>query len=418
MTTWTGRRTAVVAALTAGALLGAAPVTASARTAPAAPIARSTAAAAPTPTVLQPGLPGKVYSDPTGVNNGGFVVGYAYGSGQVRDAAAIRWSPDLTPTTLPPLPGEDYAEARGVNDANLAIGISWPASRDYSRATAVRWAADGTPTALLPLPGDLYSRPTAIGGSGIVVGISGGGAAQRAVAWRPDGTVVALAPLPGDATSETVGVNSAGVAIGRSYTGTGKFHGVVWSPDGTPVPFQTGPTGGSGDWPVGINDAGTVIGVADRPLTTGVVRHGLVRSSGGAILDLGANAEPLAINGSGAVAGRYRPDPSSLRTSAARWSPDGTLTPLALSASSAAKSVAVGINDSGTAIGYAWDGIPARQDQAGKIWAPDGTLTDLDPTGTTNTTLFVNNAGLVVGLSLIRWGGSLYPAHLATVWRS
>ncbi len=104
-----------------------------------------------------------MYSDPTGVNNGGFVVGYAYGSGQVRDAAAIRWSPDLTPTTLPPLPGEDYAEARGVNDANLAIGISWPASRDYSRATAVRWAADGTPTALLPLPGDLYSRPTAIG---------------------------------------------------------------------------------------------------------------------------------------------------------------------------------------------------------------------------------------------------------------
>ncbi|MET9399219.1 hypothetical protein [Kitasatospora sp. NPDC002965] len=405
----TGRRTAiaVTAALTAGALLGAAPAT------PAAPVA----ATAPTPTILQTGLPARSFSDPTGVNDNGVVVGYAYGSGQGNDTSAIRWNPDLTPTTLPPLSGEDFAQALGVNDANLAIGISWPASRDRYRATAVRWAADGTPTVLPPLPGDQYSKPTAIGSGGAVVGVSGNGAVEHAVAWRPDGTVVALAPLPGGTRSEAVDINGAGVAIGRSSTGSGTYRGVIWSSTGTPTPFQTGPTGGAGDVPVQINDAGTVIGWADRPQSTGTVRHGLVRSPNGAILDLGANTLPVAINGSGTVVGQHQPNPTSSQTSAAKWSPTGTLTPLPLAASSGAKSTAVGINDSGTAIGYSWDGIPARQYQAGKIWAADGTLTDLDPTGTTNTTLFINNTGLVVGLSLFRSAGSLYPSHLATVWR-
>ncbi|MER5351670.1 hypothetical protein ABT093_15225 [Kitasatospora sp. NPDC002551] len=415
MTIRPGRRTAtaVVAALGTGALLGAAPA------APAATASSTAATAAPTMTVLPTGVPGKSYSDPTGVNRDGVVVGYAYASGQGAEASAVRWAADGTPATLPPLPGTDHAQALGVNDANLAIGISWPAAASSWQSTAVRWAADGTPTALPPLPGDLYSRAVAIAGNGVVVGTSYASSVDtRAVAWRPDGTTVTLAPLPGDTTSEVIGVNSAGVAIGRSRTGIGAFHGIVWRPDGTPVRFQTGPTAGSGDWPVAINDAGTVAGVADRPQGTGSSRHGLVRSPGGQLRDLGAYTQPTAINASGTVVGSYQPDPAALASHAARWSPNGTRTPLPRQPQTGGNSTAVGINDAGTAIGYAWDGIPARQYQSGRIWAADTTLTDLDPANTAgNTTLFVNNAGLVVGLALLRSPGSLYPAHVTAVWR-
>ncbi|GAA1402173.1 hypothetical protein GCM10009639_45380 [Kitasatospora putterlickiae] len=409
------RRTATAvaaAALSTGALLGAAP-------AGAAPAPTPATSTTPAMAVLPTGVPGKSYSDPTGVNRGGVVVGYAYAWGQGVEASAIRWAADGTPATLPPLPGEDFAQALGVNDANLAIGVSWPAGRTSWESTAVRWAADGAVTALPPLPGDLYSRPTAIGGSGIVVGTSYGAAAgTRAVAWRPDGTTVALAPLPGDTTSEATGVNAAGLVIGRSYAGIGAFHGIVWRPDGTPTRFQDGPTAGSGDWPVGINDAGTVIGVADRPTGLGSSRHGLVRSPSGTLRDLGANTLPTALNASGAVVGQYQPDPDYSATHAARWSPDGTLTPLPRQPQTGGRSIAVGINDSGTAIGYSWDGIPARQYQSGRIWASDGTLTDLDPSNTAgNTTLFVNDSGLVVGLWLLRSPGMLYPTHLTAVWR-
>ncbi|MFE6867188.1 hypothetical protein ACFVFS_11550 [Kitasatospora sp. NPDC057692] len=408
MTVRPGRRAAtavVAAALSTGALLGAAP-TASAVSAP------------PTMTTLSTGVPGKSYSDPTGVNSAGVVVGYAYAYSQGAEASAIRWAADGTPATLPPLPGQAYAQALGVNDANLAIGISWPTGRTAWESTAVRWAADGTPTALPPLPGDLYSRPKAVSGSGIVVGTSySNSAGTHAVAWRPDGTTVTLAPLPGDTSSEVIGVNSAGLVIGRSSSGIDAFHGIVWRPDGTPVRFQTGPTAGSGDWPVAVNDAGTVIGVADRPQGIGSSRHGLVRSPGGTLRDLGAYTSPTAINASGTVVGTYQPDPGQLNSHAARWSADGTLTPLTRNPASGGNSSAVGINDSGTAIGYAWDGIPARQYQSGRIWAPDNTVTSLDPTGADRTALFVNNAGLVVGLLLLRSPGSLYPSHLTVVWR-
>ncbi|MFB7475098.1 hypothetical protein [Kitasatospora sp. NPDC056184] len=408
MTVRPGRRAAtavVAAALSTGALLGAAPTA-------------SAVSTAPTMTTLPTGVPGKSYSDPTGVNSAGVVVGYAYASGQGVEASAVRWAADGTPATLPPLPGEAYAQALGVNDANLAIGISWPTGRTAWQSTAVRWAADGTATALPPLPGDLYSRPKAVSGSGIVVGTSySSSAGTHAVAWRPDGTTVTLAPLPGDTTSEVIGVNSAGLVIGRSSSGIDAFHGIVWRPDGTPVRFQTGPTAGSGDWPVGINDAGTVIGVADRPQGVGSSRHGLVRSPGGTLRDLGAYTSPTAINASGTVVGSYQPDPGQLASHAARWSPDGTLTPLAREPLTGGNSSAVGINDAGTAVGYAWDGIPARQYQSGRIWAADGTLTDLAPNSSDRTALFVNNAGLVVGLFLLRSPGSLYPSHLTAVWR-
>ncbi|MFF7456345.1 hypothetical protein [Kitasatospora sp. NPDC008115] len=410
MTIRPGRRTAtaaVAAVLGTGALLGAAPAGA----APA-------ASAAPAMTLLPTGVPSKPYSDPTGVNGHGVAVGYAYAWTQGREASAVRWAADGTPVTLPPLPGEDFAQALGVNDADVTIGISWPATRDHWQPTAVRWAADGTPTALPPLPGDLYSTATAIGGSGIVVGTSYSSSVDpHAVAWRPDGTTVALAPLPGDTSSAATGVNAAGLAIGRSYTGIGAFHGIVWSPDGTPTRFQTGPTAGRGDWPVAINDAGTVIGVADRPLDVGSTRHGLVRSPSGALRDLGAHTLPTAVNASGTVVGEYRPDPDQLVTEAARWSPDGTLTPLSPTPPSGGNSIAVGINDAGTAIGYGWSGIPARQYQSGRTWASGGTVTDLDPARTGNNALFVNNAGLVVGLALYRPPGNLYPTHQVAVWR-
>ncbi|MFB6894113.1 hypothetical protein ACFCX4_32930 [Kitasatospora sp. NPDC056327] len=408
MTARTGHRTAaaVAAALTAGALLGASP-TASAAAAP---------LTAPIMTVPPTGVPGKSYSEPTGVNNSGVFVGYAYGYDQLDKPSAVRWNPDLAPVTLAPLPGEDYAQAVGVNDANLTIGVSWPASRDSSRPTAVRWAADGTPTPLPPLPGDLYSTATAISGSGIVVGTSYTVSNQpHAVAWRPNGTTVALAPLPGATTSVVTGVNSHGTVIGRAYDGISR--GIIWSPDGTPARFTTVPTGGSGDWPVDINEAGTVVGVADVPTSSGAVRHGLVRSAHGAVRDLGPGTMPTAINNSGTVVGQYLPNVDSVNGHAARWSADGTFTPLARKPENGGRSIALGVNDSGTVVGYATDGIPARQYQSGRLWAPDGTLTDLDPENTANrTSLFVNNAGLVVGLFLTRSPWSLYPSHSAAAW--
>ncbi|MFF2617913.1 hypothetical protein [Kitasatospora sp. NPDC058046] len=408
------RRTAAAAAaaaLATGALL-AAPAAAAPAPTPA------PAAVTPPITVLATGMPDKPFSDPTAVNNADVVVGYAWADGQSNQTSAIRWNPDHQPTTLPPLPGEDYARALGVNDAGTAIGTSWPAPRAYSTATAVRWAADGTPTALPPLPGDTHSNPTAIGGSGIVVGASTDATGKsHAVAWHPDGTTVALAPLPGDDNAVPYDVNSTGVAVGQSYTWTGLRHGTVWNPDGTATAFVTDPAAAASSADR-INDAGAVAGRVSLPEPgIGSVWHGLLRSADGTLHDLGPRTYPGAINSSGATVGDHQPDPDLPRTYAARWSPDGTLTRLELDRPTVGRTTAADINDSGTVAGYAWDGIPSRQYQSGKVWAPDNTVTDLDPADTTNSARFVNNTGLVVGVRMLRPPGSLYPYRQAAVWR-
>ncbi|MFJ6621945.1 hypothetical protein ACIQOW_30745 [Kitasatospora sp. NPDC091335] len=422
----TGRRrtaaAAVAAALTAGALLAApAAATPSATPAvpavPAVPAAGAGAGATLPMTVLSTGLPDKPYSDPTGLNNAGVVVGYAWASGQGGTSSAIRWNADRSPAVLPPLPGEDNAQALGVNDAGTVIGTSWPAPRSRTEATAVRWSAGGTPTALAPLPGDTYSRPVAISASGIVAGVSSHGGEDHAVAWHPDGTAVALAPLPGDTRSEAFDVNSAGFAVGVCATGgAGEPHAVLWSPDGTAAAFVTDP-GAVRSWARRINDAGAVVGWADLPEPgLGSLRHGLLRSAGGVLHDLGPSTYPDALNSSGEAVGDYQPDPQVPRNHAARWSPQGVLTALD-PAPPGGRTTATDINDSGTAVGYAWDGIPSRQYQSGRIWARGAAAENLDPTGATNSARLVNNSGLVVGLWLPRGAGDLYPYHVAAVWR-
>ncbi|MFE4515852.1 hypothetical protein ACFRMQ_16870 [Kitasatospora sp. NPDC056783] len=405
------RRTAagLAAALTVGALL-ATPATA----APSSPATPAVATASMT--VLSTGVPGKPYSEPTGLNDAGVVVGYAWADGQGRAASAIRWNQDLSPTVLPPLPGEDYAQALGVNGAGTVIGISWPAPREQSDATAVRWSAGGTPTALPPLPGDTFSRPIAVSVSGTVVGTSSHGAQDHPVAWRPDGTAVALAPLPGDTEGLVYDVNGAGLAVGFSYTGIGPKRATVWGPDGTPTPFVTDPAAvESGAYR--INEAGAVVGGVDLPLAGGgSAWHGVIRSADGILHDLGPQTYASRITSSGSTVGAYQPDPTRLRTYAARWSPDGVRAQVDLEQQPEGQTTAEAVNESGTVVGYLWSGIPAREYQSGLVWAPDGSVTNLEPAGQSSAR-FVNDSGLVVGLWLPRPVGNLYPHHLAAVWR-
>ncbi|MEV7026110.1 hypothetical protein [Kitasatospora sp. NPDC093558] len=410
MSSRTSRTTAVALAVVLG--LGAAPA-AVADTAPAAG-----------PTVY--GLDSKGYSDVTGINNSGVVVGYAYPQSWEVQSTAMRWDTanitttagtSIPGTALAPLPGDRFDEAMGVNEAGTVIGISWPSPTDCGCSAqqkhAVRWAADGKPTALAPLPGDAYGRPVAVNAGGTAVGYTLSDAGQEhAVAWQPDGTPVALKPLPGDVRSVPSAVNSSGMAVGYSQGAAfdSPKHAIVWGPDGTATALDP-----AGDYVVStasrINDAGTVLGQASPD---GEASRGVVWDADGNPRELGVGRWGTALNAAGVVVGG-EPDPVHSGGHAVRFDPDGTSTPLGGPLADYESSVAVAVNSAGAAVGYSFYGGPSRGNQAALSWTPGGAVTNLRP-GDFAAASLVNDAGLVAGV-LISHNEIHFALHSAAVWK-
>jgi probable HAF family extracellular repeat protein len=194
--------------------------------------------------------------------------------------------------------GGRWSEAQGINKVGAIVGSSALAS--------------GVPRAFLYKAGvmrDLgalaggQSGATAINDSGVVVGssrvLSG---ATRAVRWK-NGIKKNLGTL-GGRNSEATGINLAGVIVGWSETAAGQRHGFVWK-DG--VMTDIGTLGGPTSQANGINKAGKVVGWS---ITASGEEHAIAWKAG-VLSDLGTHGRELsfatAVNNPGQIVGSLGP---------------------------------------------------------------------------------------------------------------
>ncbi|WP_242911410.1 hypothetical protein [Actinomadura terrae] len=206
-------------------------------------------------------LPGGTTSRATGVNDRGFVVGYADTAD--NKSHAIRWSPHGHATDLGTLPGGTRSYAYGINRRGDIVGYS-DAADGHERA--VRWASDGTITDLGGLPGHPNGYAYGINDEGTVVGqVSIQSRIYHAVKWAPDGTATDLGIDAPRGSTNAVAVNDHGAVAGYSFqVGPGHYiDAATWPAGATTVTLlPLLPDGGARSNAAGINDKGLIVGEA------------------------------------------------------------------------------------------------------------------------------------------------------------
>lgn len=201
------------------------------------------------------GTLGGGWSEARGINDSAQIVGFSQNSsGEDR---AFLWQSDSM-TSLGTL-GGSWSEARAINNLGQVVGTS---ERSDFESHAFLYQL-GTMTDLGTLGGD-WSEARDINQTGQVAGYSvNANGDNRAFRWTPTtdnattGTLQALAGLP-DTWSEASGINDAGQVVGF-YTTGGADHGFFWD-SGT---YQDlGTLGGTWSYAYGIDSTGRVVGSA------------------------------------------------------------------------------------------------------------------------------------------------------------
>jgi probable HAF family extracellular repeat protein len=194
--------------------------------------------------------------------------------------------------------GGHSSQARAINKVGAIVGSSTLAS---GAGHAFLYKA-GVMRDLGALAGG-QSWATAINDSGVVAGaswvLSG---ATRAVRWK-NGVKKNLGTL-GGRNSEATGINLSGVIVGWSETAAGQRHGFVWK-DG--VMTDIGTLGGPTSVANGINKAGKVVGWS---ITASGEEHAIAWKAG-VLSDLGAHGREFtfatAVNNPGQIVGSQGP---------------------------------------------------------------------------------------------------------------
>lgn len=223
------------------------------------------------PLTMLSGASASTFGAAYGVNNFADTVGESEdGSGNRQ---AIFWqgtggSPGAaTPTTLPALAGAQFSAAYDINSGRRVVGESQSAGV----TKAVTWlvtisgatVTPGAATRLGEPVGATSSSAYFISESNQVVGeYTTSSGAVHGILWNLDAagavtSMVDLPPLAGDLESVAYGINDAGKIVGESTSATGT-RGVVWTTTGT-VSFLGSPAGGEAN-ALAINDSGRVAG--------------------------------------------------------------------------------------------------------------------------------------------------------------
>jgi probable HAF family extracellular repeat protein len=211
-------------------------------------------------------------------------------------------------TLLPPLPGSTESTGLSVNDRGQVVG--WSGSGEASPLRATRW--DGAvPVALMGLDYQDNSTALDISNAGQVVGFSG----SRATLWNGS-TPTALGTLGGSHGTATA-ISRAGHVVGDStlpgdnpnYT-----HATLWN---GLTAIDLGTLGGTFSSANGINSAGQIVGHSVLAGNMGgvhaVLWNGLIAT------DLGLGYA-IKINDLGQVVGQGSEDPASNSSHATLWS--------------------------------------------------------------------------------------------------
>ncbi|MCD2339224.1 hypothetical protein LRH25_02595 [Ideonella azotifigens] len=243
-------------------------------------------------------------------------------------------------------------------------------------------------TALAPITGASQSFGVALNDLGVAAGTSDsgeGGGPNGATVWLR-GVPTALLSLGGPgAYSSAQGINNLGQVVGDSTTTEGPGHATRWT-GGTPVDLGT-LGGGHYSIALAINHRGQVVGYSDV-LVGGLSTTHAALWQGTTVTDLGtlggSYSSARSINRWGQVVGSST-GPGNASVRAVLWQA-GSLTDLG-------SGYALCINDAGQVVGT--DG------QVATLWS-DGVQTSLGTLGgSLSSAAGINNAGLIVGNSLL-----------------
>ena len=287
------------------------------------------------------------------------------------------------------LAGGGYSNASGINDSGQIVGGSASASGAYAFLYS-----DGTLTDLGTLAGGTRSYATGINNAGEIVGASNTSSGKWHAFAYSGSTMSDLGTL-GGSSSYATGVNGSGQVVGYSATSSGDQHAFEYS-GGTMSDLGT--LGGSSSYATGINDSGQVVG---RAATSAGDTHAF-DYSGGTMSDLGtlggsANYSGAnGINASGQIAGRTTTPGGN--THAFLYNA-GVMADLG-TPSGGSYSFAYGVNASGQVVGYS---ETSSHVQTAFVYS-GGTISDLNsliPSGsgwTLTQANAINRYGDIVGM--------------------
>ncbi|HTD44597.1 MAG TPA: hypothetical protein VK687_10465 [Bryobacteraceae bacterium] len=246
--------------------------------------------------------------------------------------------------------GGTQSNAAGINESGQVAGASTTAS---SLTHAFRTAPNSAINLLtddLGTLGGLYSGASGINASGQVIGLSTDGTGAYLSYRTAPGAPInpasdALGTLGGithGISTIVNGIDDAGRAVGESVTISGFPHAFRTAPNSpiNPATDDLGTFGGQSSSAVSINKNGDIVGTY-LPAVSGAYPYAVLLK-GGAVTVIGGL-------GLGGVASLNDMDQVAINVNeqAAVWS-NGTVTPLA-----PLVSAALGINNSGQAVGYA-----------------------------------------------------------------
>lgn len=193
------------------------------------------------------------FSRAESINPAGHIVGLAY---SLAGSGAFMWSKG----TMTALTG--FWEANAIDPRGRVAGVIFSSPEGHSHAAL--WARGVTID--LGTLGGSFSRASGISAAGHVVGAStfgpGEGTDPHAFVWK-NGVMTDLGTLQGGRFSGANGVNSAGQVVGYSQAADGFRHAVLWA-DGGLTDLGT-PNESSRAF--AINEAGQIVGNAgDAPV--------------------------------------------------------------------------------------------------------------------------------------------------------
>jgi probable HAF family extracellular repeat protein len=291
-----------------------------------------------------------------GINNSGWVTGYADMTGSTWTSMHAFLYDGTTMRDLGTLGGSN-SKANGINDSGWVVGYAYIVGDTTSHA----FLYDGTTmrdlNSLTTLPtGAILSSAVGINDAGQIAGEMYMGNGDSHAYLYSGGTVTDLGTL-GGSYSEATGINNSGWVVGNSYTASYDLNHVFLY-DGTTMRDLGAPYIEAGGFPgvsvaYGMNDIGQIVGFAYFP---GMIRDPFLYS-GGVWTDLGnlggRRGWANGINSSGQVVG-MSPDVSGDQRLAFLYSGGVMydLNNLISSSSGLVLTDAFGINDAGQIVGW------------------------------------------------------------------
>ncbi len=308
--------------------------------------------------------------------------------GQDQSTHAFLWTAGAGMQDLGTL-GGSFSQATGINPSGQVVGYSYLADEQTYHAfvwTSLTGMQD------LGTLGGANSVAVAVNGRGQIVGystVTAGSAAYHAFLWT-GGHMRDLGTLGGD-SSNAEAINDYGLVVGAAQLPNGNFHPMMWTLSGGMKDLGT--LGGCCGSAFGDNYVGEIVGTA---LTARAASDPFSWTPTGGMEDLTPHhfynsGNASAVNRPGIIAGWV----NTTNSFPAIWSASGAIKILPVVGYSGA--IAIGINGRNQVVGYHWTGAGVK---GAFQWAQATGVTELGTLGGFSSEAFaINSVGQVVGWS-------------------